>query len=340
MKKAFEAPAQGRRPKGTTGNKTARRRAQPLIATIALILAVGLNAATGCQPDTPALPTPTAESIGNQDQPRTEPAQPPLVPTTGKKTEGGSANQDMAAAEHRSRQPEAQQPSAETPSRPNKGAETAGVTPRTSENQADTLRDEPTDQPGPPGNPELIRKLVSELEPTSQECLPPAVSQGRVDTDITAISSAQHVQTLDDTAQCLTDAEIARLMILPAFSAELKLTDTQGACVEKSNSGSLVRKTLATRGVYPIYPEASYYTVAGTMLNIIQCAGKDHVAAMLEIRPGELDTLTCTMASAQEAAVWLDDLLAKREETIRRYAARADECSRETGRSRNDDATN
>ena len=317
-----ERPETGPQPGQTRPSKRPAIRSLIRAAGIGAALALFLAATAACQPDTPALPSPTPEAVPTLTPRANSPtatAAPPEIATAEKPTPANAARGTGPAP----RTPPPTEGQAAAPDAP------ASPDPvNAPKNEAGELTQEPTDQPGPPRDPELIRQLVAQLPPSAQECLPPAVAEGKVETDITAAASARHVQVLDNAAQCLTNQEIARLMILPAFSAEMDLTQAEKACIEESNSGSMVRKSLNTRGAYPRYMDAAYFTVAGTMLNLIECAGFQRVNTMLQIRPQELDILTCTIANGREAEDWLDQLIDSTEDATMRYEARSYECSR------------
>ena len=162
------------------------------------------------------------------------------------------------------------------------------------------LTDETTDRPGPPNSAAASDEIIASLPPDEIQCLPEDVRDGRVETSFWRIHSAWHAERLNNSAHCLSDRNIARLMILPEISAQTFLTTVQESCIATSIVGGMIRRTLPHWDDFPTFDAALFAATAHSTLTIELCVPTE-TFSQLRLVGTELDRLKCITPTPQDA---------------------------------------
>ena len=165
---------------------------------------------------------------------------------------------------------------------------------------APLLTDEPTDRPGPPNAAAATAEIITSLPPDELQCLPDDVRDGRVETSVLRISSAWHAERLNRSAHCLSDRNIARLMILPEVSAQTSLTAVQENCIATPTLGGMIRRTLPHWNDFPTFEAALFAAIAHSTLTMALCIPAE-TFSQLHLGGTELDRLKCITPTPQDA---------------------------------------
>ena len=160
--------------------------------------------------------------------------------------------------------------------------------------------DEPTDQPGLPDDPEVLMAAIAALSPEEQACLPAEVREGYVSLGLDTIVGTHHARILREVADCVDDAGITRLMIIPGIKEEIQLSGEESDCMTAGNSGRMLRKVLETNGEYPVFTDALAMAAAGTFINTQDCLGEERTSQM-SVSPELVGMIRCLVRDAQEA---------------------------------------
>ena len=162
------------------------------------------------------------------------------------------------------------------------------------------LTDEPTDHPGPPNSATATVEIIASLPQDEFQCLPEDVRDGRVETSVFRIHSAWHADQLNHSAHCLSDQNIARLMILPEVSAQTSLTAIQENCIATSTLGGMIRRTLPQWDDFPTFDAALFAAIAHFTLITEICVPAE-TFSQLRLVGTELDRLKCITPTPQDA---------------------------------------
>ena len=252
-----------------------RRCTANAIVTLALaILIIGCSQAETptAQPEPAGATVPVAGTTAGASTPAVQPEEPPDAPTTAA----------AAAIEAPLETPEA-----EPDVRPTAGHNTGPT-------------DEPTDQPGLPDDPEVLMAAIAALSPEEQACLPAEVREGYVSLGLDTIVGTHHARILREVADCVDDAGITRLMIIPGIKEEIQLSGEESDCMTAGNSGRMLRKVLETNGEYPVFTDALAMAAAGTFINTQDCLGEERTSQM-SVSPELVGMIRCLVRDAQEA---------------------------------------
>ena len=162
------------------------------------------------------------------------------------------------------------------------------------------LTDERTDHPGPPNSATATVEIIASLPQDEFQCLPDDVRDGRVETSVFRIHSAWHADQLNHYAHCLSDQNIARLMVLPEVSAQTSLTAIQENCIATSTLGGMIRRTLPQWDDFPTFDAALFAAIAHFTLIAEICVPAE-TFSQLRLVGTELDRLKCITPTPQEA---------------------------------------
>ena len=199
------------------------------------------------------------------------------------------------------------------------GTRIPGKTP--TEEETNPVTDEPTDMAGPPANPRTILEIIETLSSPERDCLPPEVQNGRVSLALESVVGTDHARILKKVADCISDEDIVRLMVIPGLQEEITLNQVEKDCLTSDNSGAMVRKALETNGEFPAFTDALFIAVSGTFINIQDCLGEE--------RSQELSvTLRCIIKDSQEAENLVSAIVDGNDEVLARIEERAKACAR------------
>ena len=250
---------------------------QKIAAMLALsVMAVACSFDQSQPPTTNAPATPAAPT--KITTPDTTTAPPRLIPTTDK----------PAPAHHKS-----------SPQSTHETQPTTLSTPAPAPTEP-PLTDERTDHPGPPNSATATAEIIASLPPDEIQCLPEDVRDGRVETSVFRIRSAWHADRLNHSAHCLSDRNIARLMVLPEVSAQTSLTAVQDDCIATSTLGGMIRRTLPHWNDFPTFDAALFAAIAHFTLITEICVSAE-TFNQLRLVGTELDRLKCITPTPQDA---------------------------------------
>ena len=245
-------------------------------------------------------PTNTPEALPNREEQAT---QIPKIPTAAPEKPSKDAAPDPATTQ----------------------AFIPGRTP--TQEETNPVTDEPTDMAGPPSNPQTILEIIEALPPQEKDCLPPEVLDGRVSLALESVVGTDHARTLKQVADCISDEDILRLMVIPGIEEEITLTQDERDCLTIGNSGGMVRKALETNGEFPAFTDAPFIAVAGTLINTQDCLGEERSQEM-SITPEETKTLRCIIQNSRNAEDLVNAVVDGNEEVLARMEERAKACAR------------
>ena len=123
---------------------------------------------------------------------------------------------------------------------------------------------------------------------------------GRVETSVLRISSAWHADQLNRYAHCLSDRNIARMMVLPEVSAQTSLTTVQENCIATSLIGGMIRRTLPHWDDFPTFEAALFAAIAHSTLTMELCVPSE-TFSQLRLGGTEIDRLKCITPTPQDA---------------------------------------
>ncbi len=275
-------------------------------AAMALLLAFAIIAAGCTQADPTTGPTPTAVTAQapTTSTPATNPAPEAPEPPT--------AAPEPSPADARTRAPR------ETPAgEPENRMETSSQ-----------LTEEPSDQPGRPSNQEDLLDAIRALTPEERDCLRPDVQEGWVSLELDSVVGTHHARILRQVADCVSDEDIVRLMVIPGMDEEIVLTPEEQECLAAGNSGRMVRKALETGGEYPAFTDALFVAISGTFINTQNCMGKER-SQQMDVSQELAATIRCIVQDAQEAERLTEAIVDQNEETLAKLEKRAMECAQQ-----------
>ena len=187
------------------------------------------------------------------------------------------------------------------------------------------VTDEMTDEPGPPGDPETVMALIASLTQETQDCLPEEIREGRFTPSILELMSARHAQVLTEAANCLSDEEITRLMILPGLAPAGPLPDEQANCIVAGNTGELVRATLPLLNNFAALDAALFAVAAHLTLTATSCVPPENHKDLF-LAGTELDRLRCITPTAADAAHLRDRIITEGPQALDNAIQQAQPC--------------
>ena len=252
----------------------AKRETAAMLALLVIAAACSFNQS---QPPTTNAPATTAAPTAITT-PATTSASPSAAPTTAKPS---PTHHDSSSQSTRESVPTALRTPAPAPTEP-------------------PLTDEPTDHPGPPNSAAATAEIIASLTPDELQCLPDDVRDGRIETSVLRIRSAWHAEQLNLYTHCLSERNIARLMVLPEVSTQTSLTTVQENCIATSLMGSMIRRTLPHWDDFPTFDAALFAAIAHSTLTIELCLPAA-TFRQLRLAGTELDRLKCITPTPQDA---------------------------------------
>ncbi len=190
------------------------------------------------------------------------------------------------------------------------------------------LTEEPSDQPGRPSNQEDLLDAIRALTPEERDCLPPDVRDGWVSLELDSVVGTHHARILKQVADCVSDEDIVRLMIIPVMEEEIALTPEEKECLAAGNSGRMVRKALETDGEYPVFTDALFVAIAGTFINTQDCLGEER-SKQMDISQELAAIIRCIVQDAQGAERLTTAIVEQNEEVMAELEKRVMECAQQ-----------
>ena len=187
---------------------------------------------------------------------------------------------------------------------------------------------EPSDGPARPDNSDEVIALIQALQEEQQECLPQNARDGWVDLDPDSIVSTFHARTLREVTECLTDENIARLMVIPGMERGMNLTEEEKTCIAGSNAGTLVKTALKNSEEYPALFDALFIANVGTTLNAEACAG-DRVWEETGMGQQNRSLITCIIRTPEEALEMMNAVTQGDEQRMEELETRAAQCAKQ-----------
>ena len=254
-----------------------KRKVTALLAMLVMLVMAAACSFDQSQPPTTNVPATTAAPT-TITTPATTTTSPSAAPNTAKPS---PTSHDSSPQSPHETEPTALPTTAPTPTKP-------------------PLTDEPTDRPGPPDSAAATAEIIASLPPDELQCLPDDVKDGRVETSFWRIHSAWHADHMNNYAHCLSDQNIARLMVLPEVSAQTSLTTVQENCIATSIVGGMIRRTLPHWDDFPTFDAALFAAIAHFTLITEICVPAE-TFSQLRLVGTELDRLKCITPTPQDA---------------------------------------
>ena len=267
-----------------------------LATTVALILSAACGAQTAAPPPTGAenTPPPPAASAG-QD------ARNAKTPTL--ETRAASSTSQRTEESARTDRPEPVRPTAsKTPTPTDPRPESPTTTPLSA------VQREPSDQPGPPENLEETMAAIAALTAEERACLPQEVNGGRTELSLHGIIGQAHAETLEKTANCVTDQSLVNLLLMPQIEAYRTVTEEERNCIASGDIPEMIRLTLPHATSHTTYANIYFITLMATAQRTAQCLGPEalyHQGVTAE----DLVAIECLTSTGGGPRTMIEDIL-------------------------------
>ena len=157
------------------------------------------------------------------------------------------------------------------------------------------------------------------------DCVPQEIGSGGFEILMDRSIAQQHADALTKAADCLSDKEMIRLVLIPAIDAETDLKPDQVSCLMESNTGGMYRRTLRAGKEDALFQAALFVSMTSLALNARDCLTEEILREMT-IKSTEMDRLQCIVSTPEDAETLLDEITGKGPEILNLRIQNARDC--------------